>query len=148
MPWFLYFFAVAAGAVSTALSGSNATLSKQLAEPITAGLVVQLVTIVALVAVGMVHGGMAWPAGGKIAATPWWAWLGGFGGAIILLAQLTIAQRIGAAPYLAITVTAGIVVSVLLDQYGWLGFDQVRASWGRIAGVALMVGGVVLVARN
>jgi len=148
MPWLLYLFAVAAGAISTALGGSNATLSKTLAQPITAGLAVQLVTILALVGVGLVHGGMGWPGGGKLAATPWWAWLGGFGGAIILLAQLTVAQRIGAAPYLAITVTAGIVVSVLLDHLGWLGFEQVRAQWGRIAGAALMVGGVVLVARN
>jgi bacterial/archaeal transporter family-2 protein len=144
----LYLFAVMAGAFSTALSGSNATLSKDLAQPITAGLIVQVVTIVALIAIGAFHGGMRWPEAGKLAALPWWAWLGGLGGASVLLAQLFVAREIGAAPYLAITVTAGIIVSIAMDHFGWLGFERVAAQWTRLAGGGLMVAGVVLVARN
>jgi bacterial/archaeal transporter family-2 protein len=148
MNWLLYLFAVAAGAVSTALSGSNATMSKQLAQPITAGLIVQTITIGALLVVGLFYGGMAWPGGQKIGALPWWAWLGGFGEAIILLAQLAVAQKIGAAPFLAITVTAGVVVSILMDQFGWVGFERNPAQWTRLLGGALMVGGVILVTKN
>lgn len=143
-----WLFAAAAGAISTALAGSNATLSKDSGQPITAGLIVQLVTIGALVVVGLFHGGMRWPEAGKLAALPWWAWLGGFGGALILLAQLTVAQRIGAAPYLAITVTAGVVVSIAMDHFGWLGFERSPAAAARLIGGALMVVGVVLVTRN
>jgi len=145
---FLYLFAVLAGAFSTALSGSNATLSRQSGQPITAGLIVQLVTVAALVLVGLIGGGMRWPEAGRLSALPWWAWLGGFGGAAILLAQLNVAQRIGAAPYLAITVTAGVIVSVAMDHFGWLGFDRDPAQAGRLTGGALMVAGVVLVTRN
>jgi len=143
-----YVFAVLAGAFSTALSGSNATLSRQSGQPITAGLIVQVVTIAALVLVGQFHGGMRWPEAGKLAALPWWAWLGGLGGAAILLAQLSVAQRIGAAPYLAITVTAGVIVSIAMDHFGWLGFDRNPAQAGRLMGGVLMTVGVVLVTRN
>jgi len=123
-------------------------MSRQLGQPITAGLIVQLVTVAALVTTGLFYGGMRWPEAGRIAALPWWAWLGGIGATLILMAQLVAAQRIGAAPYLALTVTAGIVVSVAMDHWGLLGFEQVRAHWGRLAGAGLMVAGVVLVARN
>ena len=144
----LYLFAIAAGAFSTALAGSNATLAKDLAQPITSGLIVQVVTIAALLLVGVTYGGMRWPDTSAVAKLPWWAWIGGVGGATVLLSQLFAAQKIGAAPYLALTVTAGIVMSIALDHFGWIGFDQVKAQVGRLFGGGLMIAGVVLVARN
>ena len=148
MPWLLYLLAIAAGVFSTALSGSNATLSKGLAQPITSGLIVEAVVIVVLVLIGLTYGGMQWPQAGQLTKIPWWAWIGGLGGASILLTQLTIAERIGAAPYLGLTVTAGVVMSIAMDHYGWLGFDRTPAHIGRLAGGTLMIIGVALVARN
>ncbi len=148
MAWTLYLFALLAGAFSTALGGSNATMAKSLEQPITAGLIVQVVTIVALAVLGTVIGGMRWPQAGHFAALPWWAWLGGIGGASILLAQLYLARRIGASPYLGLTVTAGVVTSIALDQFGWMGFDRNPAHVGRLVGGLLMVVGVVLISRN
>ena len=142
-----YLFVIVAGAASTALSGSNATMAKMVGQPIVAGLVIQLITIVGLLAVGR-YQGMRWPEPDWWGQLPWWAWLGGFGGATILLSQLYVAQQVGAAPYLAITVTAGVVVSIAMDHWGLVGFEQVRAQGGRLAGGALMIGGVILVARN
>jgi transporter family-2 protein len=57
---------------------------------------------------------------------------------------------IGGAPawrrvYIGLFVTASSVASVLADHFGWLGFDQHTASFGRIAGCALMVAGIALV---
>lgn len=147
MTWLLYLLAAAAGIVSTAFSGSNATLSRTLGQPITAGIIVEAIALTGLVAVGFTYGGMGWPAG-KFAALPWWAWLGGLGTVSILTAQLTLASRIGAAPYTAITVSAGLVVSILLDQFGWLGFEQHTAHWPRLVGGVLMISGVILVTRN
>jgi len=68
--WLLYLFAALAGAINTALGGSNATLSEGLAQPITAGLIVQAVAVAALVATGLLHGGMGWPAVGRVVALP------------------------------------------------------------------------------
>jgi transporter family-2 protein len=148
MPWLLFLAAFGAGAFSTVLSGSNATMSKTLAQPITAGLIVQVITVAALLVVGLFYGGMRWPESAKFAEMPWWAWLGGFGGAAVLMAQLVIAQRIGASPYLALTVTAGVIVSIAMDHYGWMGFERNPAGLVRLAGGGLMAAGVVMVTRN
>ena len=146
--WQLYLLTIVAGAVSTALAGSNATLAEKLGQPITAGLIVQLVTILSLLVVGLWRGGMDWPGGAKLAELPWWAWIGGIGGATVLLAQLMAAQKVGASPFLAITVTAGVVVSIAMDRFGWLGFEQTDIHLTRYAGAGLMILGVLLIAKN
>ena len=148
MNWLFYVSAGAAGALSTALSGTNGTLSKQLGQPVTAGLIVEVATLPVLVAAGLLFGGMGWPPAAKFAALPWGGWLGGLGGAALLMTQLLVAQKIGASPYLAITVTAGVAVSIAMDHWGWLGFERNPAHLGRLIGGALMVMGVLLVARN
>ena len=148
MNWLLYLSAVGAGVFSTALSGTNGTLAKQLGQPITAGLIVEIATLPVLVAAGLLFGGRGWPPAAKFAALPWWVWLSGLGGAALLMTQLLVAQRIGASPYLAITVTAGVAVSIAMDHWGWLGFDRHPAHLGRLIGGAMMVLGVLLVARN
>ena len=77
---------------------------------------------------------------------PWWAWLGGLAGSVFLLSQPVVAPKIGAGPFIGLTVTASTILSVAIDHYGWLGFPQHTASVGRIVGTGLMVVGVGLVA--
>lgn len=67
-------------------------------------------------------------------------------GALLILSQLYVAQRIGAAPYLGLLVTAGVVTSILLDHFGWVGFEQHPVSLWRICGGLLMIAGIALVA--
>lgn len=66
-------------------------------------------------------------------------------GATYVLATIFIAERLGAAVFTGITVTAAIVTSVVLDPFGWVGFAQYTADPWRILGCALMIGGLVLV---
>ena len=44
-------------------------------------------------------------------------------------------------------VSAAVVASVLLDNFGWLGFVQHSAGVWRVIGAGLMIVGVTLVAR-
>jgi bacterial/archaeal transporter family-2 protein len=37
------------------------------------------------------------------------------------------------------------VASVVIDQYGWVGFEEQHISAGRVAGVVLVAAGVTLV---
>ena len=144
--WFLYGFALLAGVANALQAGTNATLSKTLAQPFAAGIVVALVGAVTLLGLGLVLGRFALPSLSDIRAVPPWAWLGGMIGALLILTQLFVAHRIGAAPYLGLLVTAGVVTSILLDHFGWIGFTQHPASLWRILGGLLMVVGIALVA--
>jgi transporter family-2 protein len=144
MSWFLYAFAILAGALNTVQSGANVTLNKSLDQPILASLVVAAVgAIVYLLAAPFM--GLAVPTPERVASVPWWGWLGGALGAIYVLSMILIAGRVGAAAFTGLTVTSAIISSILLDHYGWLGFDVHAAGIWRLLGGAVMIVGLVLV---
>ena len=66
----------------------------------------------------------------------------------IVVAQLMVARQIGAATFLGMLVTAGVVASIMLDHFGWVGFERHPATLWRIVGGLLMIGGVALVASS
>jgi bacterial/archaeal transporter family-2 protein len=144
MPILIALVAVAAGVLNTVQAGANASLNKALGQPILAALVVAGTNIlVYLLAVPFL--GIGWPSGARWTGVPWWAWLGGAMGAAYVLAMIILAERLGAALFTGITVTAAIVTSMALDHYGWLGFAQHSAGPWRILGGVLMIGGVALI---
>lgn len=144
MPILIGLFTVLAGILTTVQSGANATLNKSLGQPIVAALVVVATNLVVYMAVALFVG-LGWPGADRIAQTPWWAWLGGVFGAVYVLAAIFFAERLGAAVFTGLTVTAGIATSILLDHLGWVGFAQHPAGPWRILGGAIMVGGLILV---
>ena len=73
--------------------------------------------------------------------------VGGVGGALFILAMLTAAPKLGAGAFTGLTVTAALVITILIDNNGWLGVDRHPAGLARLAGGALMIAGVALVAK-
>lgn len=144
---FFYLFAMLAGIASAVEPGQNAEMSTSIESPLLAGSVSLVVSIATLAIAMVVTDQIGWPGAGKIAQVPWWAWFGGVLSAALTLAQLYVSKRIGAAPFLGIIVTTGVVTSILLDDFGLVGFKVHEAGLGRIVGGVLMIAGVGLVAR-
>ncbi|RVU20069.1 DMT family transporter [Methylobacterium oryzihabitans] len=138
--------AILAGILNTVQAGANATLSKATEQPVLAALVVTGANALVYLAAAPFLG-LGWPGAGRLAQVPWWGWLGGAMGGAYVLAMILFAGRLGAATFTGLTVTAGIVTSVVLDHYGWLGFAQHGAGPWRILGCGLMIAGVALVTR-
>ena len=147
MQVFLYAFTVVTGVLNAVQPGLNTTLNRSLDQPFVAAMTVTLVSFASLLLAGLVAGRLALPDGGAFASVPWWGWFGGTLGAVYVLAQLFVAPRIGAAAFMGLAVTAAIVTSVALDHFGLIGFEEHPAGFGRLAGAALMIVGVLLVAR-
>jgi transporter family-2 protein len=138
-------FAVAAGMTSALQSGSNSALQKSLGTPLWTVGIVSAVTMVIALALPL-FAGERWPSGGAIVQTPWWGWLGGMFGIIFVLATVFATPKLGAGLFVALTVTASSVTSLVLDHFGLMGFEVHQAGIGRIAGGLLMIAGVVLIA--
>lgn len=75
---------------------------------------------------------------------PWWLWTGGFVGAAFVFGGLFVAPRVGAAAFAAATIFGTVTASLLIDQFGVLGFAHRPVTLMRIAGVACMLVGLVL----
>lgn len=146
MSWILFLIAVASGISNPFQSGTNAQLNKQLGSPLWATIFVYASGLLGLL-VAQLIARQVFPNAARFAGVSWWAWLGGLISVISTVAGLTLAQKLGSGVFTGASVTAALVTSVLLDHFGLLGFRQHSASPARLAGCALMVGGLWLIAR-
>ena len=144
MIWIMAALSFVGGVLNTVQSGSNATLAKTLHQPILAALIVTVFNCALYLAVAPFLG-VGLPTSGAIAAIPWWAWIGGLLGGLYVLTSILFAEKLGAGIFIGLTVTAGVLTSVIMDHYGLVGFKPHPASWLRITGAALMLGGLLLV---
>ncbi|GJD78632.1 DMT family transporter [Methylobacterium gregans] len=146
--WYLYGVVLLAGIANAIQPGQNGALAKGFSYPLTAGLVVGLGTFLTVLVIGLLSGRLALPTVAEAARIPWWAWCGGVLGGGIVVTQLLVARQIGAAAFTGLLVTAGVVTSIVLDHFGWVGFEQHTATLPRILGGLLMIAGVALIARS
>ena len=144
--WYLYGAVLIAGIANAIQPGQNSTLARSFSQPLVAGLIVGIGTALTVLVAGLVSRRLAWPTPQELSQVPWWAWGGGILGGGVVITQLLIARQVGAGVFLGLLVTAGVVTSIPLDHFGWVGFEEHPASLWRIVGGFLMVAGVALVA--
>ncbi len=144
--WSSSLFALVAGALITVQVGSNTELKKGFGEPLPALLVNYLLGFIAVLSCTLARHSGAFSFG-KAMHTPWWGWLGGVAGAVYGLAAIVLASQIGAARLTALVITGQLVSSVILDHFGWLSFEVHTAGIGRVGGCALMILGLILIAK-
>jgi transporter family-2 protein len=77
----------------------------------------------------------------------WYYLLGGLLGAAYVYVVLVTVKTVGAGGVAAATITGQLTASVAIDRLGWFGLEQVGLTPGRVAGVALLLLGTVLVVR-
>ena len=87
------------------------------------------------------------PSASVAARIPWWAWSGGLFGAIFIGLAIVLVPHLGAATFIALLVTGQMLASVAFDHFGWLGLAERPIDVPRLIGVALLIGGVVLIRR-
>jgi len=88
-----------------------------------------------------------WPSRSGLLAAPWWIWTGGLLGAFYVASSVLAGPRLGAALFLSLAVLGQLSSSIMVDHFGWLGFEPHPATLARVAGAVLMVAGVVLISR-
>src|SRR6202790_3090152 len=134
MVWLIYLFVVAAGSFSAVQAGANAQLRKSLDQPLLAALCVYGTALIALL-IMLPFTRLAGFGQSRTAEVPWWAWLGGLLSIVSTMAGLMLAEKMGSMFFTATTVTCSMVCSVLLDHFGWVGFEVHPISPWRLAGV-------------
>lgn len=78
---------------------------------------------------------------------PWYAWIGGLYGVVFVIAATWGVPRLGVALTITLMVAGQLLISLILDHFGAFGAPQQPINLGRLAGVALVIGGVLMVRR-
>lgn len=141
----LFIVALLAGAATALQTGVNSQLRIYLNNPFQAGLISFAVGTLALAILALPQG-TRWNFSEMI-AFPWWVWTGGLLGAFFVITAILLVPRFGAATYLALNLAGQMVMALILDHYGWLGFPQQKFSWIRALGAALLIIGVILIRK-
>ncbi|MGE3174401.1 MAG: DMT family transporter [Planctomycetota bacterium] len=135
------------GALVACQPGINGQLGRRLGSPVQASVVSFSIGALALMALCLAMERRL-PRPGLVLAQPWWMALGGgLLGATFVTSALIVAPRIGATLFFALVVAGQMLGALVLDHYGWLGFAQHAISWPRVVGVALVIGGVLLISN-
>lgn len=143
----LVFLTLLLAGAATALQGpTNARLVTAVGSPLNAAFVSFAVGTVALGVLAMIL--QARPDIGAMKALPWWAWMGGLYGCAFVVSAAWGVPRLGVATTITVMIAGQLLLSLALDHFGALGVEKQPLSLGRIVGVALVIGGVVLVRRS
>jgi transporter family-2 protein len=142
----LLLLAFIVGLVLPVQAGINAQLRVALGSPLAAALVSFMVGTLGLLAL-VVALRIPLPVGAAWARSQWWQWTGGLLGALYIGAAVVLAPRLGAATLTATVVAGQMIASLLLDQFGLLGFTAHPITPMRLLGAVLVMIGVGLIRR-
>ncbi|MDP2086488.1 MAG: DMT family transporter [Gemmobacter sp.] len=133
---------MAAGAALSVQAPINAALARGLGDPIVAACANFLVGFVVLLAVCLVRG--VGPQAGALTLTPVWAWVGGALGACYVVALIWSVPQTGALTAAATVIFAQLAAALALDRIGAFGLTVQDITWQRLAGLGLVMAGLLL----
>lgn len=85
---------------------------------------------------------------GEWRSVPWYALGAGIYGLVILAAVSFTIPKIGAAATVTLLVAGQLILSAMLDHFGWLGADVRHLDFSRLVGMAVLFLGVWLIVRK
>lgn len=77
----------------------------------------------------------------------WSVWTAGILGAFYVTCVIILAPKLGVALTFALVVAGQLSISLVIDHYGFLEIPVHAVSWQRIAGVSLIIAGVILIRK-
>lgn len=137
--------AVGAGACIALQASANGNFRRSLGDnPLFAAYFSILGTILTATAAMLILRPPA-PSAALLRSAPWWNWVGGPLGALIVLAGATLTARLGAALFIALVVGGQLLCSLLLDHFALMGLKEQPVTPGRLLGALLVVAGVLCI---
>lgn len=140
-------FALGAGCAMALQPAVNAKLASQCSHPLQASIISFGTGLLALLSVGgLLQIGV--PTAAKLQTLPVWAWAGGLLGTYMVTVSLLVAPSLGATRWIALVLTGQILLSLVLDHFGLVGYSQHALTWQRIVGLLCLAAGIVMVMKN
>jgi transporter family-2 protein len=136
--------AVAAGISVVVQQALNANLRTALDSAAWSGFMSYLIGVICMVVLALLLQDPI-PSLTTASRIPWFAWSGGLFGAIFIGLGIFLVPQLGAATFFALLIAGQMLGSIAFDHFGMLGVPLHPVSAIRVAGAALLVGGVVLI---
>lgn len=89
-----------------------------------------------------------WPTWADVEQMPWWAPFGGLIGGVAVLGMITVAKYVGVATFNAVVIVAEMLVALVMDDVGAMGFAERHATPPRLLAAALIAVAAYLMAGD
>ena len=144
MEYFGLILILIAGILSPVQTGVNSLLREHVHTPVLSSTVSFTVGLLSLTILTLITCGGLIPSGEVISALPWWAWGGGLLGVIALTGNIILFPKLGGVLTVLIPMIGQIIASMLIDSFGWFGSTVIPMGTSRIAGLVLVLAGLML----
>ena len=141
-----HLLAMLVGGALTVQVGMNATLARVIGSPLWASVINFAIGLLALVGFAVVAGARA--STGSFGQVPAWAWIGGLLGAGYVASVTILGPRLGGMTLVALVLAGQLLIALVVDQFGILGYPQIAVTPTRLLGAALLLVGALLVTRR
>jgi transporter family-2 protein len=85
---------------------------------------------------------------GRAGRLPWWCFVGGVLGAAYVASVLVTVRTLGVGGVTAATIGGQMAAAIVIDRFGIAGVTKHPITFPRVAGIALLAAGVLLVVRD
>ena len=144
--YFYLILALAAGAMMPTQAAINNKLAAFVESPVLAAFISFLIGTIALflyiVATGIPLGKLA---GAQNASAV--AWTGGLLGAFFVASTVTLVPRLGVALTFSLIMAGQMLITLIIDHYGFLGVPVKEVNLPRLLGVTFITVGVILIRK-
>ena len=87
------------------------------------------------------------PAAKELVKIPFYLFFGGLLGAIYVTSAIVLIPKIGITSLLAASIAGQLIISSVIDHFGFFNVPIHPISFGRVAGIALLATGIFLIQR-
>ena len=146
MNWIYYFIALLAGSMMPTQGAINHKLATYVQSPVLSAFISFAVGLVALFTYILMTGIPLQNLTNSKNAPPV-AWLGGLCGAFFVTAVVLVVPRLGVALTFSILILGQMIATLPIDHFGFLETPVKEINWPRIAGVVMVILGVIIIRR-
>lgn len=144
MLWIFLLLAFLAGAVVPLQTGINASMSRFTGGNASFASLVSFSVGTLTMLMYMLVLRVPFPAMNTLAKAPLWIWTAGMLGAFFIASTTVAASKMSAAVLIGLITAGQLIVALILDHFGWLGYEVHPINFWRIIGVVFLIIGVIL----
>lgn len=137
--------AIVAGCLTASIGAIYGRLGLSLGSAVQASTISFFVATTVIAAVCIVSGKLGRIRMAFKKGNPWWMWVGGLCGAIAVFGNSWMIPQIGAGAFFMALLLGQMLLSLLMEKYGWMESVKKQISYVQLAGIALMIAGVAMI---
>lgn len=137
--------AVLSGCLSAVVGAILASLGQVIGSAIQATTVLFAIATVVMIVYCCLGGSIVKTRKAFTTSAPWWIWMGGILGAVIVYGNAWLIPLIGVSAFMMALLIGQLLLSLLMERHGWLRAPKKHISWTQYAGIIIMLAGVFMI---